>query len=206
MQWSTLTWFQNEEDATRTDASEGMRRYFPVNGLEVTRLEHNGRLDGMKFFSPDEGFVSKAAQSNHIFIYSMTKDPTLPIGDLADRSCVKIFEPEKFVNRVRAAIARHRSARCDRLIHNEVKYWDPEHPPEEVWALPDRLTMHKHKDNAAQQEYRIAVGTRANVFDFENVEGFIVHRNWRWPTLRLDPQAHRMKLHMGPLSECCRLL
>ena len=33
MMWSTLTWFQNDEDANRGDESEGMRRYFPVNGL-----------------------------------------------------------------------------------------------------------------------------------------------------------------------------
>ena len=206
MMWSTLTWFQNEEDPTRGDTSEGMRRYFPSNGLELTRLSHNGRPDNTRIVSPDEGTVYKAAQSDHIFIYSMTLAPTLAIGDPADRVCVEIFDPDAFKKRLGAAVARHRSARAENLIHHEVNYWASERPPEEVWALPDRLTMHKHEEFSGQQEYRLAVGTRANVFDFENIEGFIVHKDYRWPRLKLDPQAHRLKLRLGSLADCCRSL
>ena len=41
--------------------------------------------------------------------------------------------------------------------------------------------MHKHERFERQQEYRLAFGTRANVFDFENVECFIVDKDTRWP-------------------------
>ena len=43
------------------------------------------------------------------------------------------------------------------------------------------------------------------VFDFENIEGFVVHKDYRWPRLTLNPQAHRLKLRVGPLKDCCRL-
>lgn len=205
MMWSTLTWFQNDEDAARGDASEGMRRYFPIKGLEITRLQHDGRPDNTKSLHPDEGMISKAKQSDHIFIYSMTLDHTREIGDGANRVAVEIFDPPTFVRHVREAVERHRSARLETLIHNDVKYWSPDDPPEEVWALPDRLTMHKHHDYAAQREYRLAFGRRANVFDFENIEGFVVHKDYVWPRLTLEPQAHRMKLLIGPLKNCCRL-
>jgi hypothetical protein len=102
-------------------------------------------------------------------------------------------------------VRRHRKARTETLIHNTVQYWSPTNPPEEVWALPDKLTMHKHEQYKPQREYRLAFGTRASVFDFENVECFIVDRNTRWPRLKLDPQGHRMKLSLGPLEDCCRL-
>lgn len=205
MMWSTLTWFQNDEDAARGDASEGMRRYFPVTGLEVTRHEHQGRPDETKFVSPDEGVVSRAVQSDHIFIYSLTLEPSLSIGDASDRTCVTILDPRLLFQRVHQAVTKHRSARPQTLIHNEIKYWASEHPPEEVWALPDRLTMHKHVGYQHQREYRFAVGTRADVFDFQNVEGLIVHKDYRWPRLTLDPQTHRMKLKVGPLTDCCKL-
>ena len=42
--------------------------------------------------------------------------------------------------------------------------------------------------------------------DFENVEGFIVDKDYRWPRLDLDRQAHIMKLRLGNLEECCRLV
>ena len=203
--WSTLTWFQNDEDAARGDASEGMRRYFPIKGLEITRLLHNGRPDNTKSLHPDEGMISKAKQSDHIFIYSMTLDQTLDLGGGTDRVAVEIFDPPTFLQHVRDAVAPHRSARPETLIHNDVKYWSPDNPPEEVWALPDRLTMHKHHDYSVQKEYRLAFGTRANVFDFENIEGFVVHKDYRWPRLTLDPQGHRMRLRIGPLTDCCRL-
>jgi hypothetical protein len=206
MMLSTLTWFQNDEDNGRGDASEGMRRYFPANGLSMTRLEHNGQSDNTAFVSPDEGMVSRAAESDHIFIYSMTLDPALELGDPADRGCVEIFDPHMFMRHVGAAVARHRWARPDTLIYDAVKYWACEHPPEEVWALPHRLTMHKHASFSLQCEYRLAVGTQANVFDFENIEGVIVHKDHVWPRLKLDPQEHRLKLRLGSLADCCGLL
>jgi hypothetical protein len=72
--------------------------------------------------------------------------------------------------------------------------------------VPHGLTMHKHEDYKPQSEYRLAFGTRTNVFDFDHVDCFVVHKNYRWPRLTVDPQAHRMKLRLGPLGDCCRLL
>ncbi len=206
MMWSTLTWFQNIEDIDRGDFSEGMHRYFPVKGLAVNRIERNGLPDNATFVLPEHGLVSKAAQSNHIFIYSLTHDSTLVIGCASDRECVEIFDTEHFVRGVRKAIAQHRSARAETFIHDTVTYWSPANPPEEVWALPDRLTMHKRNQYESQREYRLAFGTRANVFDYENVECFIVDENTHWPRLTLDPQVHRLKLRLGSLRDCCRLL
>lgn len=205
MMWSTLTWFQNHEDTDRGDECEGMRRYFPVNGLDVNRIERAGRPDKAAFVLPEHGMVSRAAQGHHIFIYSMTADSTLVIGDPSDRACVEIFDPQQFVRRVRDGVRRHRKARAETLIHDAVSYWSQENPPEEVWALPHRLTMHKREEYKRQGEYRFAFGVRADVFDFENVECFVADKDTRWPRVRLDPQAHRKKLHLGSLGDCCRL-
>src|SRR5687768_8577525 len=86
MMWSTLTWFQNEEHERGGDRNEGSRRFFPVKGLELNRLERDGRPDKASFTFADHGTVSTAAQSNHIYIYSMTLDPTLAIGEASDRA------------------------------------------------------------------------------------------------------------------------
>jgi hypothetical protein len=202
MMWSTLTWFQNMEDIDRGDYSEGTHRYFPEKGLEVNWIEHNGLPD----VRPEHGLVSKAAQSNHIFIYSLTHDSTLVIGYASDHECVEIFNTERFVSRLRKVIAQHRSARAETFIHDTVTYWSPANPPKEVWALPHRLTMHKRDQYASQCEYRLAFGTRANVFDYENVECVVVDKNTIWSRLTLDPQVHRLKLRLGTLRDCCRLL
>ena len=45
MMWSTLTWFQNQEDPARRDVFEATRRNFPRGGQGVTRLERHGRPD-----------------------------------------------------------------------------------------------------------------------------------------------------------------
>lgn len=80
-------------------------------------------------------------------------------------------------------------------------------PTGNVWALPHLLTLHKHKDYEHQREYRFAFGTRANVFDVENIQGYIVEKDYRWPRLDLNRQVHvhRMKLQLGSLEDCCRL-
>jgi hypothetical protein len=206
MMWSTLAWFQNEEDVQRGDRSEGSRRYFPVKGLEVNRLQRQGRIDNAHFTIPSHGIVSTAAQSSHIFIYSMTLDPTLALGDPSDRACVEIFNPATFVRRVRDAVKRQRKAQMETLIHHTVRYWASENPPENVWPLPHLLTMHKHEEHRRQCEFRLAFGIRANVFDFENVTCFVVEKDFQWPRLILDPSFHRKKVHLGALGDCCRLL
>jgi hypothetical protein len=205
MMWSTLAWFQNLEEAERGDAGEGRHTYFPVNGLELNRTERAGRPDNTRIVLPEHGFVSRAAKPHHIFVYSLTLEPTLAIGDAADRSCVEIFDPPQFVRRVRAALSRHSKGWADTLIHDAVRYWSPANPPEAVWALPHMLTTHKRNDYEHQKEYRLAFGIRASVFDFENVELLIVDKDSRWPISRPNEQQHRKRLRLGGLEDCCRL-
>lgn len=206
MKWSTLTWFQHFEEVGRGDYCEGQRRYFPVNGLDINRLERSGLPDNTRIILPEHGLVSRAAASHHIFIYSMTLDPALDIGDAADRVCVQIFDPPLFIRRIAAAIGQHRNARLDTFIHDVVRYWAASNPPEEVWALPNRLTMHKREEYRPQSEYRLAFGIRPNVFDFEHVECFVVDKATRWPRLTLDEQRHSIKLRVGCLTDCCSLM
>ncbi len=205
MMCSTLTYFQHELDPTRGDPFDGSLRYFPAEGLTVTRSERNGRPDHARFTLTAHGNQFMATQSHHIFIYSTTLDARLAIGDEADRTCVEIFEPATFLHHVKRAVERHRKARAETVIHDQVCYWSPENPPRE-WALPHRLTMSKHEGYAPDQEYRFAFGTRGDVFDFENVTGLIVPEGYKFPRLALEPQAHRMRLLLGPLADCCRLL
>ena len=205
MMWSTLTYFQNELDPTRGDPHEGSHRYFPVTGLDVTRHERNGLPDKHQFTLPGHGAQIKAFKCHHIFIYSTTFDPNLEIGDAESRASVEIFEPERFFHRIERAVAAHRNARVDRLIHGEVKYWSPADPPGAIWAFPHLLTLHKHESHASDREYRFAFGIRADVFDFENVFGFIVPPAYDFPSIKLDPQLHRMKLRLGNLEDCCRI-
>ena len=72
--------------------------------------------------------------------------------------------------------------------------------------MPDRLTMHKKKKYEWQSEYRLAFGTRADVFDFERIECFVMDGEVESPLHVLDPQRHRLKLRLGSLEDCCRVL
>lgn len=205
MMWSTLTYFQNELDPTRSDPHEGSHRFFPLSGLEITRLERNGRPDHEQFTKAGHGTQIKAFKCHHIFIYSTTLDPNLAIGDADGRTCVDVFDPERFFQRIERAVAAHRKARVDRLIHGEVRYWSPDNPPGAIWAFPHLLTLHKHESHKYEREYRFAFGIRADVFDFQNVFGLIVPPGYVFPRIELDPHVHRMKLRLGNLTDCCRV-
>lgn len=205
MMWSTLTYFQHELDPSRGDPFEGTLRHFPTEGLKVTREERSGRPDHAEFTLVAHGNQFMVRQGHHVFIYSTTTRPDLSIGDASDRACVEIYEPELFAKRVEGAVARHRKARVETFIHDRVSYWSPDNPPAERWALPHLMAMSKYKGHSAEQEYRFAVGRRADVFDFENIIGLVVPEGYRWPRLVLDPQVHRMKLLAGPLTDCCRI-
>lgn len=135
----------------------------------------------------------------------MTLDRNLVLGDPAALTCVEIFNPAELVRRVRLALKRHRKARPETLIHDVVRYWSSDKPPEEVWAFPHMLTMRKHHDHSWQQECRLAFGTRADVFDIKNVDCRVLSDDVRPSRDDLDPQCHRMKLRLGSLKDCCRI-
>jgi hypothetical protein len=109
------------------------------------------------------------------------------------------------VRRVRGTLSQHRKVRAETLIHDEVRYWSSEQPLDEAWALPHMLTLQKHRDHSWQREYRFAFGTRANVFDFQNVDCRLLSHDIIPPRYGLDPQCHRLKLRLGSLSDCCRI-
>ncbi|MEX2273699.1 MAG: hypothetical protein WD690_19695 [Vicinamibacterales bacterium] len=203
--FSTLAWFQNYEDEQRGDRFEGTRKYFPVGGLEVTRTERDGKAHPpVSFKAPGESLQSRAKGHNHIFIYSTSLQSDLTF-DGAD-ACVEIYDPVKFATRLQAALKRHRSVRSETLIHDQVKYYDFEAPPDNVWALPHLLALHKHRAFSSQHEYRFAFGIRRNVFNFEHVDCFVVRDDETFPIRKLESAHHRKVIRIGPLADCCRIV
>jgi hypothetical protein len=203
--FSTLAWFQNYEDGQRGDRLEGTRKYFPVGGLEVTRTERDGKVHAPVLFkAPTDSLQSRARAHTHIFIYSTSLKNGLVFDD-AD-ACVKIYDPVTFTERLRTALKSHRSAKADTLIHDEVKYYDFEAPPDNVWALTHLLALHKHRSFAIQHEYRFAFGIRRNVFNFEHVDCFIVRDGETFPIRGLEAGRHRKAIRIGPLADCCKIV
>lgn len=205
LMFSTLAWFQNYEDEERGDRFEGTRKYFPVGGLDVTRTERDGEAHPpVSFKVPNESLQSRAKGHNHIFIYSTSMQSGLAF-DGAD-ACVEIYGAVKFLERLRSTLQTHASARAETLIHDEVKYYDFGAPPDNVWALPHLLAMHKHNTFAGQREYRFAFGIRRNVFNLEHVDCFVVREGETFPIAPLKAAHHRKVIRTSSLADCCRLI
>ena len=153
---STLSWFQNLEDLERGDEFEGTHKYFPVGGLEITRIAQAGRSHPpVTFTRPHDSLQSKAKGSNQIFVYSMSlRGGLTQFGDFtAPAACVEIYDPRKFMLRLRATLRRTARAKVETLIHDEVRYYSFTDPPGNVYALPHRLTMTKRE--RFREQYRI---------------------------------------------------
>jgi hypothetical protein len=208
LMFSTLSWFQNLEDRERGDEFEGTHKYFPIGGLEVTRVARDGKSHPpVTFTSPNDSLQSKARGTDHIFIYSMSLRPGLTqfADSAASNACVEIYDPAKFVARLRGLLRRTPRAKAETLIHDEVRYYSFADPPGNVYALPDRLVMHKHDGFRDQHEYRIAFGTRRDVFDFERIDYTLVRDGIQQPRRPLNDSAHRWRLQIGRLHDCARL-
>jgi len=205
LMFSTLAWFQNYEDDQRGDRFEGTRKYLPVGGLDITRTEPDGKPHHpVTFKAPTDSLQSRATAHNHIFIYSTSLRPGLAFHG-AD-ACVEIYDPVQFMARLRSKLQTHGSAKAETLIHDAVKYYDFASPPDNVWALPHLLAMHKQEVFSGQCEYRFAFGIRRNVFNFEHVDCFIVREGETLPTLDLEASHHRKVIRTGSLADCCRLM
>ncbi|MFH1743516.1 MAG: hypothetical protein ABIH23_31310 [bacterium] len=193
----SLSFFLACEHDERGDDLEGTRTYEPATGLEITK--QTGEKLGWQ-----GSFRSSVKEPDKLFIFSTS---TLLSADLAlkfqDDACVEIADVGKFVDRLRTALRRKPRAKVETLIHGPVTYYRTENPPEEVWALPERIVMHKPERFADQCEYRFAFSTRADAFEFENVNVTLV----RGQPARHLPGSYPedMLLKLGLMSDCCRI-
>jgi len=192
----SLSYFLGCEHDERGDDMEGTRVYEPETGLEITKQT------GEKL-KVQGSFRSSVKEPNKLFIYSTS---TLLSADLALKfqadACVEITDFDTFLARLRTALRRKHRPKLKTLIYGKVAYYRTENPPEEVWALPNRIVMHKPKRFADQCEYRFAFSTRADAFDFENVNVALVQG--QQARLKLDSYP-TMLLKLGPMSDCCRI-
>lgn len=68
--FSSLAWFQNYEDEERGDRFEGAHKYFPLNGLEVTRVARDGQSHvPVKMTLPSDSLHSKARGRDRQYEY-----------------------------------------------------------------------------------------------------------------------------------------
>ena len=191
-----LSYFLACEHDERGDDLEGIRIYEPATGLEITKQTGEKlRMQG--------SFRSSVKEPDKLFICSTS---TLLSADLALKfqadACVEIADNGTFVARLRTALRRKPRAKLKTLIHGKVTYYRTENPPEEVWALPERIVMHKPQRFADQCEYRFAFSTKADAFEFENVNLTLVQG--QPARLPLDSYP-AMPLKLGPMSDCCRI-
>jgi hypothetical protein len=192
----SLSYFIACENDERGDDSEGTRIYEPATGLDITK-QTGGKV---KFFGSLRSSVKAA---DKLFICSMS---TLFSADLARKfqtdTCVEVGDVGTFLARLKTALRRKPSVKLRTLIHGKVTYYCGENPPEEVWALPERIVMHKPQRFADQCEYRFVFSTTADAFEFENVRLTLV----RGQPARLPTTTYpAILLKLGPMGDCCRV-
>lgn len=196
VKFRSLSYFLACEHDERGDDLEGTRIYEPATGLEITKQTgEKVRMQG--------SFRSSVKEPDKLFIYSTS---TLLSADLALKfqadTCVEIADIGTFVARLKTAIRRKPRAKLKTLIHGKVTYYRTENPPEEAWALPDLIVMHKPQRFADQCEYRFAFSTKADAYEFENVNLTLVKGRRARISIATYPA---MLLKLGPMSDCCRM-
>src|SRR5437763_1423272 len=98
--FSSLAWFQETEDPARGDEFEGTRRYFPINGLEITKVNDPPAT----FVERDYSFHSVARYSDQIFIYSTSRRHSADVKtkfagpEKREMACVEIYDSDRFIH------------------------------------------------------------------------------------------------------------
>jgi len=208
LMFSSLAWFQESEDPSCGDAFEGVRKYFPADGLAITRLSEPAG----SFVDADHSFQSAARERDHIFIFSVSRtlSPELQAKfagpEPKEMACVEIHDSGLFYNRLARALGKRSPVHRRTLFHDDVTYYRFEEPPLGVWPLPARLTTHKESRYSDEEEHRFIFSTKRNAFALEHVEIVLVHRDARTPRRTLDPMHHRRPLALGPLDDCCQIV
>lgn len=193
----SLSYFRDYEDQqTRGDEFEGVRVFRPNQGLQISNLSTNDQ------FSIPHTFESVVDQDN-IFVFCMSTRLSPEIAEkFQAEACIEIFEPERFLAKVRARIPPIHKIQAKRLVHGPVSYYKRQEPPMAEWALPDRIALSKLEAFEWQHEYRITFATQG-AFDVGKVKVDLVASGERLQT-RLEGHPSR-KLLAGSLHKFCKV-
>lgn len=193
----SLSYFRDYEDeGVRADEHEGTLVHCPTDGLRVTLV-----ATGESIALPHR--LESTAKEDDIFVYCMS---TVFSAGIAQRFraevAIEILEPVKFLARLRSSLHLRRRLRSDKLVHQEVRYYEWHEPPIGDWALPERIAMRKPKSFEWQKEYRFAVPV-GDAFRVENVSVNLV------PLDAVRPQRTKshpyLLLSLGNLAKICHV-
>jgi hypothetical protein len=190
-----LSYFRDyEDDGVRSDEFEGTLVHLPKEGLRATMVASGQEVD-----LPYS--LESTAREDDIFVYCMSTEVNKDIGQRFKADvAIEITKPQVFLSRVRSALALRRRIRADRLMHQEVRYYERHEPPIVDWALPERIAMRKPASFSWQKEYRLAVPL-GNAFAVENVQVKLVSPGApRQPRAQVHP---KLLLKLGPLGGVC---
>lgn len=192
-----LSYFRDyEDDGVRSDEFEGTLVHLPKEGLRVTLVASGQEVD-----LPYS--LESTAREDDIFVYCMSTEVNKDIGQRFKADvAIEITKPQVFLSRVRSALALRRRIRADKLMHQEVRYYERHEPPIVDWALPERIAMRKPASFSWQKEYRLALPL-GNAFAVENVQVKLVSPGAPRPS---RAQVHpKLLLKLGSLASACRV-
>lgn len=192
-----LSYFRDyEDDGVRSDPCEGTLVHRPKDGLRVKMVKSGQEVD-------IPYTLESTAREDEIFVYCMSTEVSKEIGRrFGVPVAVEITKPHEFLARVRSALAMRRRLRAQKLVHQEVRYYEQHEPPIVDWALPERIAMRKPASFAWQKEYRLAVPV-GDAFAVENVHVKLVSLGAPRPPRALVHPTLRLKL--GRLKHICRI-
>jgi hypothetical protein len=114
-----LSYYRDYEDeGVRSDDTEGTLVHLPLDGLKVTLVE-----TGNTIVLPHR--LESSAKEDDIFIYRMSTELS---NDIAKRFnaevAIEIFEPVRFLAKLRQSLSLRRYLRTNELIYQEVRYYE----------------------------------------------------------------------------------
>lgn len=192
-----LSYFRDyEDDGVRSDEFEGTLVHLPKKGLCATIVASGQQVDLPYTFE-------STAREDDIFVYCMSTEVNKNIGQRFEADvAIEITKPQVFLSRVRSALALRRRLSADKLMHQEVCYYERHEPPNVDWALPEQIVMRKPAPFSWQKEYRLAVPL-GNAFAVENVQVKLVSLGApRPPRTQVHP---KLLLKLGSLASSCRV-
>jgi len=197
MLFRSLSYYRDfEDEGVRSDEFEGTRLHLPVDGLKVTKVSTG------EVISLPHTFES-TAQEDDIFVSCLSTTCSEFLAEKFNtKICIEIHEPFRLLALIRGALARRPSVKNKHLEYGPVKYYEPNEPPIDDWALPERIALSKMTKFSWQSEYRIAFAVNG-AFNVEKVQVKLVpFGERRKPRLTEHP---KQLLKLGSISKLCTI-
>lgn len=192
-----LTYFKKYECSHRGDPFEGLHRDNPDNDISITILQTGKTVSG------DFSFLNEVA-FDLIFVFCLSKTLKDELyNEFSCDRCIAINNVDELIRRLNRKLSKMFNIDKKYLLHEEVKYYEPNKHSDIDVHSPYKIPFLKHNKYVDQDEYRFVFAKKDG---FKVTKKIVINSKYDFNKEALKGNSKDLPIRIGSIADIAEII